>query len=45
MSKKNFYELAGYVPEDEIDLEISEKLDAIAAVAEIAIPAIDRGSR
>ena len=41
MSKKNFYELAGYVPADEIDLEISEKLDAIAAVAEIATPMTD----
>ena len=39
MSKKNFYELAGYVPEEEIEPEIGEKLDAIAAVAESARPA------
>ena len=39
MSKKNFYELADYVPEAEIDPEIGEKLDAIAAVAESARPA------
>ena len=38
MRKKNFYELADYVPENEIDSEISEKLDAIAAVAEQATP-------
>ena len=36
MSKKSFYELANYVPEDEIAPEISEKLDAIVAVAESA---------
>ncbi|MDE0703140.1 MAG: AAA family ATPase [Rhodospirillaceae bacterium] len=41
MSKKNFYELAECVPEDEIDPEIGEKLDAIAAVADGAIPAAD----
>ena len=41
MNKKGFYELANHVPEEEIDLEISEKLDAIAAVAESARPAID----
>ena len=39
MSKKNFYELADHVPEDEIDPEIGEKLDAIAAVADSATPA------
>ena len=33
MNKKDFYELANYVPEDEIDPEITEKLDAIARVA------------
>ncbi|MCY4591748.1 MAG: AAA family ATPase [Alphaproteobacteria bacterium] len=38
MSKKNFYELADCVPEEEIDPEIGEKLDAIAAVAESARP-------
>ena len=42
MSKKNFYELADYVPEEEIDPEIEERLDAIAAVAESASP-IDEG--
>ena len=36
MAKKSFYELAEYVPEDEIDPEISEKLDAIAEVAATA---------
>ena len=39
MSKKNFYELADHVPEDGIDPEIGEKLDAIAAVADRATPA------
>ena len=38
MSKKNFYELAEYVPDDEIDPEIHEKLDAIVRVAEKATP-------
>ncbi len=32
MAKKNFYELAEYVPEDEFDYEIREKLDSIAEV-------------
>ena len=41
MSKKNFYELTDCVPEDEIDPEIGEKLDAIAAVADGATPAAD----
>ena len=36
MGKKSFYELANYVPEHEIASEISEKLDAIVAVAERA---------
>ncbi len=36
MAKKSFYELAEYVPEDEIDPEIGEKLDAIAEVAATA---------
>ncbi len=39
MGKKNFYELADHVPEDEIDPEIGEKLDAIATVADSASPA------
>lgn len=38
MSKTNFHVLAQHVPEDEIDPEISEKLDAIAEVAESATP-------
>ena len=38
MGKKNFYELAHYIPDDEIDAEIAEKLDAIARVAAAAAP-------
>ncbi len=38
MNKKDFYELAEYVPERELDPEISEKLDAIAQVAQEARP-------
>ena len=34
MDKKDFYELARYVPDDEIDPEISEKLDVIASVSD-----------
>ncbi len=41
MDKKNFHALADHVPEDEIDPEIGEKLDAIARVAESAAPASD----
>ena len=33
MAKRSFYELAEYVPDNEIDPEINEKLDAIARVA------------
>lgn len=33
MAKRSFYELAEHVPDNEIDLEINEKLDAIARVA------------
>ena len=33
MAKKSFHELAQFVPEDEIDPEIIEKLDTIARVA------------
>ena len=36
MSKKSFYELARHVPENEMDPEIREKLDAIAQTAESA---------
>ncbi len=39
MNKSNFHELAQYVDEDEIDSEITEKLDAIARTAEAAKPA------
>ena len=39
MSKNSFHALARYVPPDEIDPEVSEKLDAIAEVAESAEPA------
>ena len=38
MNKKSFYELAEHVPNDEIDDEIVEKLDAIVRVAESATP-------
>ncbi|MYC07365.1 MAG: AAA family ATPase [Chloroflexi bacterium] len=38
MNKRDFYELAEYVPEDEIDPEIGEKMDAIVRVSEDANP-------
>ena len=38
MAKKNYYELAEFVPDSEIDPEISEKLDTIARVAQSAKP-------
>ena len=41
MAKKNFYELADHVPDNEIDPEIGEKLDAIVRVAESATPEAD----
>ncbi len=41
MAKKNYHQLVQYVPDDEIDPEITEKLDAIAAVAEAANPAAE----
>lgn len=40
MRKKQFYELADFIPLGQIDPEVTEKLDAIAAVAEAAQPAI-----
>ena len=43
MAKKNFHELAEHVPDSEIDPEIREKLDAIAAVAERAVAVGDEG--
>ena len=39
MTKRSFYELAEHVPLDELDPEVHEKLDAIAAVAASARPA------
>lgn len=41
MARKNYHQLVQYVPDDEIDPEITEKLDAIVAVAESANPAGD----
>ena len=41
MNKKDFYDLAEYVPEDELDDEIVEKLDAIAQTAREAAPAAE----
>lgn len=41
MAKKNFYELAHYVPSDEIDPEVREKLDAIVETARSAKPRQD----
>ena len=38
MENRNFYELANHVPGNEIDPEISRKLDAIAAIHDSAIP-------
>ena len=38
--KKSFYELAEFVPEEEIDPEIGEKLDAIVQVAGSASPGV-----
>lgn len=41
MAKKSFYELAEFVPDDEIDPEIGEKLDAIVRTAKAAKPRTD----
>lgn len=38
MAKKDFYELVGCVPDEEIDPEIREKLDVIVQVADSARP-------
>jgi hypothetical protein len=38
MAKRNFYELAFFVPLDKIDSEIREKLEAIVNVARTAQP-------
>lgn len=40
MAKKQFYELASLVPEEEIDPEVREKLDAIVTVAKSARPGL-----
>ena len=39
MTKRSFYELAEHVPVHELDPEVGEKLDAIAAVAASATAA------
>ena len=41
MRKSNYHVLVGHVPQDEIDPEITEKLDAIAKTAESATPGDD----
>ncbi|MFW6161455.1 MAG: ATP-dependent nuclease [Planctomycetota bacterium] len=41
MSKKDFHELANLVPEDKLDAEITEKLDAIVVTAQTAQPVED----
>lgn len=41
LEKKGFHELAMFVPEDEIDPEVGEKLDAIARTAKAAKPRAD----
>ena len=38
MAKKNFHRLVAHIPDDEIDPEIGEKLDAIADIASSAKP-------
>ena len=43
MTRKNFHELAEHVPDSEIDSEIREKLDDVAAVAERAVAVGDEG--
>ena len=43
MAKKNYHELAEYVPDGEIDPEVREKLDAVARVAAAAAPAGEEG--
>ena len=39
MTKRSFHELVNHMPEDEIDPEVTEKLDAIAEMANRASPA------
>lgn len=38
MAKKNFHELARFLPDDKIDAEIKQKLDAIVEIAKSAKP-------
>ena len=39
MRKHSFYKLVEYIPGDEIDSEVKEKLDAIVQIAKAATPA------
>ncbi len=41
MDKKNFHELARFVPKEKIDPEVKKKLDAIVAVAKDATPRVE----
>jgi len=41
MDKKNFHELARFVPKERIDPEVKEKLEAIVAAARAAKPRVD----
>ena len=41
MDKKNFHELARFVPKGKVDPEVKAKLDAIVAVAKAATPRED----
>lgn len=41
MDKKNFHELARFVPKEKIDPEVREKLEAIVAVSQAATPTTD----
>ena len=43
MNKSNFHRLVEYVPVDEIDPEITEKIDAIVRTAEAARPGVTDG--
>lgn len=41
MNKRSFHELAEHVPDEEIDPEVGDKLDEIAAVYGDAVPAAE----
>jgi hypothetical protein len=43
MDKKNFHELARFVPPKKLDPEVEEKLDALVEVAKAAVPAPEWG--